>query len=166
MERNEIPRKKRKFNVIDLAVLIVLIGLLAFAAYRFFGGSGGKAATGSGEPYRITFLCNETPEKVADMIALGEPVTDDSCYMDLGKVVDFRIDEARVYTTASDGKVTVSGKPGYKSAYVTVEAEAVPEENCSYVTGWALGCGHSMVIRVGYAKLYVWVYDMTPVNAK
>ena len=62
MERNEIPRKKRKFNVIDLAVLIVLIGLLAFAAYRFFGGSGGKAATGSGEPYRITFLCNETPE--------------------------------------------------------------------------------------------------------
>ena len=100
------------------------------------------------------------------MIALGEPVTDDSCYMDLGKVVDFRIDEARVYTTASDGKVTVSGKPGYKSAYVTVEAEAVPEENCIYVTGWALGCGHSMVIRVGYAKLYVWVYDMTPVNAK
>ncbi len=161
-----MEQKKRKFNVIDLAVVLVLVAVIAFAAYRFFGGSSGKAATGQGEPYRITFLCSETPENVAEMISLGDHVTDDSCYMDLGKVVDFQIDEARVYTTAADGRVTLSSKPGYKSVSVTVEAEGVPEDNCVYVTGWALGCGHSMVIRVGYAKLYVWVYDMTPVNAR
>lgn len=161
-----MEQKKRKFNAVDLAVVLVLVAVVAFAAYRFFGGSSGKAATGQGEPYRITFLCSETPENVAEMIALGDTVTDDSCYMDLGKVVDFKIDEARVYATASDGKTVLSSKPGYKSVYVTVEAEGVADDNCVFVTGWALGCGHTMVIRVGYAKLYVWVYDMTPVNAK
>lgn len=161
-----MEQKKRKFNAVDLAVVLVLVAVVAFAAYRFFGGSSGKAATGQGEPYRITFLCSETPENVAEMITLGDTVTDDSCYMDLGKVVDFKIDEARVYATASDGKTVLSSKPGYKSVYVTVEAEGVADDNCVYVTGWALGCGHTMVIRVGYAKLYVWVYDMTPVNAK
>ena len=152
-----MEQKKRKWNIVDLVVILVLVGVAVFAAWRFFGSSGGKAAVGNEESYRITFLCNETPEKVAEMIAKGDAVTDDSCYMDLGKVVDFKIDEARVYTTAADG---------YKSAYVTVECKGVAEDNCVYVTGWALGCGHSMVIRVGYAKLYVWVYDMTPVNAK
>lgn len=161
-----MEQKKRKFNAVDLAVVLVLVAVVAFAAYRFFGGSSGKAATGQGEPYRITFLCSETPENVAEMISLGDTVTDDSCYMDLGKVVDFKLDEARVYATTSDGKTVLSSKPGYKSVYVTVEAEGVADDNCVYVTGWALGCGHTMVIRVGYAKLYVWVYDMTPVNAK
>lgn len=161
-----MEQKKRKFNAVDLAVVLVLVAVVAFAAYRFFGGSSGKAATGQGEPYRITFLCSETPENVAEMISLGDTVTDDSCYMDLGKVVDFKLDEARVYATTSDGKTVLSSKPDYKSVYVTVEAEGVADDNCVYVTGWALGCGHTMVIRVGYAKLYVWVYDMTPVNAK
>lgn len=161
-----MEQKKRKFNAVDLAVVLVLVAVIAFAAYRFFGGSSGKAATGQGEPYRITFLCSETPENVAEMISLGDVVTDDSCYMDLGKVVDFKIDEARVYTTTSNGETVLGSKPGYKSVYVTVEAEGVADDNCVYVTGWALGCGHTMVIRVGYAKLYVWVYDMTPVNAK
>ena len=161
-----MEQKKRKWNIVDLVVVLVLVAVAAFAAWRFFGSSGGKATVGNEESYRITFLCNETPEKVAEMIAKGDAVTDDSCYMDLGKVVDFKIDEARVYSTAADGKVVLSSKPGYKSAYVTVECKGVPEDNCVYVTGWALGCGHSMVIRVGYAKLYVWVYDMTPVNAK
>lgn len=159
-----MEQKKRKFNIIDLIVLLVILGALAFAAYRFFGSSGGKTATGTTEPYRITFFCSETPEKVADMIALGDSVTDDSCYMDLGKVVDFTVGDAQVYGNSADGKVVLSDKEGYRSVSVTVEAEAVAEENCIYVTGWSLGCGHSMVIRVGYAKLYVWVSDITPVK--
>lgn len=161
-----MEQKKKKWNIVDLIVVLVLVGVAAFAAWRFFGNSGGKATTGNEEPYRITFLCSETPEKVAGMIRNGDVVTDDSCYMDLGKVVDYRVDDALVYTTAADGKVVLSSKPGYQSVYVTVECEGVAEDNCVYVTGWALGCGHSMVIRVGYAKLYVWVYDMTPVNVK
>ena len=64
-----MEQKKRKWNIVDLVVILVLVGVAAFAAWRFFGSSGGKAAVGNEESYRITFLCNETPEKVAEMIA-------------------------------------------------------------------------------------------------
>ena len=143
-----MEQKKRKWNIVDLVVILVLVGVAAFAAWRFFGSSGGKAAVGNEESYRITFLCNETPEKVAEMIAEGDAVTDDSCYMDLGKVVG----SDYVLTDLDLGKLS----------YLATQAAGMSfSGDMLRVTGDAvLGQGNRVELTVDQQALYDLILDV------
>ena len=68
MERSE---KKRKFNIIDVIVLVILVAALAFAGYKLLNrGSGelGDADALSAPNVRFTVLCDDVDATMADNI--------------------------------------------------------------------------------------------------
>ena len=83
-------KKTRKFNIVDIIVLLVLLLGIAFVLLRIFGGSSlmGLVSGETQDTYVITFTGDEVPDFVAERVVIGSAVTDDACTVDLGTVLD------------------------------------------------------------------------------
>jgi len=68
MERSE---KKRRFNIIDVIVIVILVAVLAFAAYKLLNRGGealGDADALSAPNIRFTVLCDDVDATMAENI--------------------------------------------------------------------------------------------------
>ena len=142
--------EKRKFNLVDAIVILVVIAAIAFVGYKFVGGAGGSGAS----TYEVKFLCEEVPVYAASVIEIGDKVLDEQKETNLGVVTDVKISESRTYTTTDEGVVKVSDKPYYKCVEITAIAEAQDYDFGMIVNSSKYGVGHSITIRVGKAKVF------------
>ena len=143
--------KKRKFNVVDVLVILVIVAVVAFVGYKFVGGNMGS---GGSNTYELKFLCEEVPEFAANVIEIGDKVLDEQKETDLGVVTDVKITESRTYGVASDGTITVNGKPHHNCVEVTTVVEG-EDYDFGMISGSSkYGIGHSITIRVGKAKIF------------
>ena len=155
-------QKKLRFNIVDVIFILALLAGVAFVAMRLGGLDIVRQITGASapEPYVITFICEETPDYVAERIEIGDPATDDEVSMDLGTVVDVQLSDALSYNPDYDGKLMRSAKEGYYCVRLMCQVRGAGNSNGVTVDGLALGVGHSMVVRAGEAKMYMVVCDI------
>ncbi|NLV87486.1 MAG: DUF4330 family protein [Clostridiales bacterium] len=141
-----------KINLIDLIIIIVLIGLLAFAALKFV------SSRNSGTELvdlNISFYSDEVPEFVTDYIEIGASVLDDNKDVTMGKVTGFEVGEPLGFATDANGEVQQVYKNGYKSLRVDMSAVGELGENGATIDGVLYGVGHTLTIYAGKAKLYI-----------
>lgn len=156
-----MEKKKFKFNIVDVIVILVIVAAVAFVGTMFFGGGfgGGGAST-----YEVTYLCEEVPDFAATIIKTGDKVLDEQKETDLGKVTGVELDESRTYTTTDAGDVRCVPKPYYKSVYITTEVKAQDYDFGMIVDSSKYGVGHSITIRVGDAKVFGRVAGITKID--
>ncbi len=157
-----MENKKRKFNVIDFIVLVVVVAAVVLVAVKFVGNhiTGNADTAEQTKTYLITFTSDEVRDYVTDRLAVGQPVTDDECKLDLGQVTEIRLDDSISFGTDASGQYVSSSKEGYYSLWVTAELTATGFANGVTVDGVTFGVGHTMVIRVADAKIYAVVSDI------
>ncbi len=157
-------QKKAKFNIVDLLVLAVLIAGIAFVGLKMFGGVGETATDVPGAAmYRVTFTADSVPQAVADSLVLGAKAENSSRNVDLGTLVDFKVGESVVYTTNSEGQMTVTTKPGYVSLELTCELSGIQEPTGLLVGEFMLNVGHPMTVRAGNTEVAVVIVDIQSV---
>ena len=154
--------KKLKFNIIDVAFVAVVLAGLIFVVLRVGGFDllttiifGGKEET-----YVVSFIGEEVADYVVERIQAGDKVSDEWISVDLGSVLDVKLGEARSYSARQDGKLVMSDKENYSSIIVTCYCSAVNNGNGITVGNTNLGVGHTMVVRIGDAKLYLVVHNI------
>lgn len=143
--------EKKRFNLVDALVLVVIIAAVAFVGYKFVGGGFGG---GSSSTYEVKFLCEEVPTFAAEVIQIGDKILDEQQETNLGVVTDVKISQSRTYTTTDEGVVKVSDKPYYNCVEITAIAEAEDYDFGMIVNSSKYGVGHSITIRVGKAKVF------------
>lgn len=146
-----MEKKKFKFNVVDVVVLVVVIAAIAFVGKMFIFGNMGA---GGASVYEVSFLCEEVPEFAASIIEVGDKVLDEQKETDLGVVKIVELSDARTYTTTDDGRVLCVPKPHYNCVEITSEVEADDYDFGMMVDSSKYGVGHSITIRVGDAKIF------------
>lgn len=155
-------KKKLKFNIIDVAFVAAVLAGLIFVVLRV-GGFDLLYSIVFGEDeelFAVTFAYEDTAGYVVERIKLGDRMTDEWMGVDLGEVLEVKLSPAQVYSTRQDGKLVISDKEGYYTISVTGYCKAKDNKSGITVDGLNLGIGHTMVVRIGDAKLWLVVNDI------
>lgn len=161
-------QKKAKFNIVDIIVILVLIAGIAFVAVRMFGGQEPAAVSdpAAGSTFHVTFHAECVREDVASTLILDSKAENASRNMDLGKLIDFSIDESIVYTTDSKGTMVQTSKPGHVSVTLVCELTGVEQPTGLQVGQFMLNVGHSMGVRCGLTEINTIVQSIAPASAE
>ena len=161
-------QKKAKFNIVDIIVILILIAGIAFVAVRMFGGEEpvSTADPAAGSTYHVTFHAECVREDVANTLVKGSKAENASRNMDLGKLIDFSIDESIVYTTDSKGNFIQTTKPGYVSVTLVCELTGVDQATGLQVGQFMLNVGHSMGVCCGFTEINTIVQNIAPASAE
>lgn len=142
---------KKKFNVVDVLVILVIVAAVAFVGIKFLGGGiGGSGAS----TYELKFFCEEVPDFAADVIKVGDKVLDEQKESDLGVVTKVELGPSYTYTTTDEGEIRCLDKPNYKSVSLTTIVEGEDYDFGMIAGSSKYGVGHSITIRVGKAKIF------------
>ena len=156
-----MEKKKFKFNLVDVIVILVIIAAIAFMGMKFFSGNTGNSST---VKYKISFFCEEVPSFAAEAINVGDYVTDDDKNSAMGIVEEVNLAPSQSYADTSDGKKLLAPKEGYNSVEVVAVVDAQEFQHGIMVNAAKYGVGHSLTIRVGKAKIYGRVSGLEKIN--
>jgi len=154
-------KKKFKVNIIDLAIIVVILLAIAFVAIKFVSSN---SITVSGSKYVVTYYADECPDYSAKNVKVGEPISDEQKNVALGTITDVKLGPSESYGVAADGKYVRSSKDGYNSLFITTEVEGSDYEHGVIVSSTKYGVGHSLTVRAGTSKIYLRVYDIKKVG--
>lgn len=157
----ENQKTKRKFNIIDIIFILVIVVALVAVGIKFFGDS--QTARTSNE-YIVTFHTDDAPATALAPVKIGDSVIDETGEIPLGKVESITLGDSLVYTTNSDGQMLTSTKEGYNSADITVKVTATGSSNYITVGGTKYCINHGLTVRCGMTKLYLRITDIQPVS--
>lgn len=150
-------KKAKKFNIIDLLFLIVVIAAIGVVAFKTTSLGTIKTPT---QKYIVKYYSNDQAQFVLDKLEIGAPLMDDALNVELGKVIDIQYDKSVNYVTTADGQILNVENPDTKSVIIVGEVDATAFPNGIKVKENKYGVGHSMTLRAGFAKLYLRVYDI------
>lgn len=145
--------KKVRFTFIDGIIVLVIIAVIAFVGYNFFGKEVVQNQATS-DTFEISFYIEEAPDFAAESIEVGSGVTDEAKKVPLGTIKNLEVADSVSFGGTSEGKIVKTTKEGYKSIKITAEVSGNEFEHGIKVAGNEYVVGHSMTIYAGKAKLY------------
>lgn len=156
-----LEKKKIKFNIIDVVILVVVLAVAAFVGTKIFGKD--KEAAAEPKTYEISFYCEEVPAFAAEAVKVGDSVEDETKKVYLGKITDVSMDEAVVFNVDAEGNTVKSSKEGYKSVKITSEVSATEFDHGIVADSIKYSIGHSVTLYAGKGKM---VGKVSAINEK
>lgn len=132
-------------NILDLFLIIVLLGAIAFAGIKYF--TPGDTAAGPGAakaPVTYVLFNSNSHGFVVDKINVGDTLRDVGSNVVLGTIVDIEVGEAKHVVTTADGRMVQTTVPDKKQLYVTMESEATMAGEVAVIGGTQLLVGTSL----------------------
>lgn len=144
-------KKGFKFNIIDLAVIIAVIGVLAFVGIKLKNGA--VTAPLDIHKFEYSFSCGDVPDFVLEYLKVGDAVdcADNNDYF--GNITAINIGESYVYAQADDGTFVKSTKPDHSGVEIIVEGTGEQTDTGVKLTKGVYGVGHTIVLKAGNAKV-------------
>ena len=140
---------KRRFTLLDAGIILVVIAVLAFAAYKLMP-SGSTAAY---EDVTLSFYAPDVPDYVAEQLYVGAPVVDADRNVYLGEVIDFQVEDSVFWSANDEGIQTVSPMDDYKAVTVTTRVSGEASAYGIKLSSVEYSVGHTLAIRAGFAKI-------------
>lgn len=140
--------KKRKFNAVDAAILIVIAAIIGAAAFLLLRDKPETVSEKTAIEYTVEF--RKVHNELRDNISEGDTVIDSVAKYNIGKVTRVTSSDA-LYEGENmvTGQAVVSTWPGYADVRITVEAEATIGANGRYVIsgGYDISVGTKVCVR-------------------
>ena len=146
-------KKKWKFNLLDAVILFAVLAAAAFAIYKLIP-TENQVPT---EKAWITVTGPEVPKEVGDAIYIGAPLLDVDRNVQLGKIIDYSVDEFVIYGSDLDGVMHPSPKESLRVITVVAELDVNPSAYGAIVSGVTYSVGHTMTVRAGFGKMSAYV---------
>jgi hypothetical protein len=150
-----------KINIIDLILVMGLIALTAFAAYRLHSGRG--LIGGESREFIITFFTEEVDNFSAYGVNTGDNAFDHLNGLFLGVVTAVHINDAIVWNADQYGNTVRSTKEGFSSVEISVRVSGVPGDHGVLVAGNRYGVGMNRPIRAGASAIQMRVSGLREV---
>ncbi len=160
MQNNSKKYKIFGINVVDLLAVLVVVAAVVFLGVKFAGiGKSNDAIK-----YEITYSLDELSTFVADHLAEGCRLYDDTEDIDLGRCLGFETAPSVTYGANASGEFVRSSRDGYVSLKLSGEVFGTPDENGVKIGGHRYCIGDFIVLRAGDAKVYISIYDIKEVK--
>lgn len=132
-----------RLNLFDCIVIFAALIVGGVLLWSKMQPADPTADTTETEPIRYTLCLYKTMSGTGELVKPGDELLESTKNIDLGKVVDVRVENATGITLNQiTGVYSEEEIPGYEDIYVTMESTAVMEENRILV-------GEGREIRVG-----------------
>ena len=154
-------KTKRKFNIIDLIFIVIIIGAIVAVGFKFLGDA---STTRSSSQYVITLHSDDVPDPALVPVVKGAKMTDETGDISLGKIDEVIIGDSIVYTTNDAGEICTSAKEGYSSVDIKVTVTATGNEHYITIGGTKYCINHGFTARCGMSKVYLRITDIQPVK--
>jgi hypothetical protein len=141
--------KKRRFNLFDLIVLIVVVAL-AFGAYLFLGRSEGAAA---GTAVKVTYQVEITHvrEQIKDSATVGDPVIDAVKRYRLGTLTRVNVlPQEEIVANRAQQTLIETRNPYLYKVQLTIEADGMLRDGQVTVDGATILVGGRMSVRTAH----------------
>jgi len=149
-----------KINVIDLAVVIVILLAAAGFALRTMGKSPVRPLAAGTEDIQIEFYQEEAPEFAARAVKIGSPAREARQNADFGRVADIKIDKSVSWVDSDKGAYVKSTKPGYCSVRITMDAKGSFGATGVTIDNSVYYVGNTINLYAGNAVFYGWISDI------
>ena len=119
-----ISKKKLRFNIIDLLILIVILGAIATVVVRLDITDKIVQSTAE-DSAKVTLLITSVDPTAVAAVAEGDEIVweQENCYF--GKIVSKEVSNAVVYNTVEDGSYVKTVNPERYDILITVDTEGV-----------------------------------------
>ena len=138
---------KKRFNIADIVILLIIIAIIALFAYVIVS-SYGQDLFEPKYSVEYTVKLTEVRKDFADNLGQGDMMVETTTLSEIGKVV--KVDTTPCIFTATDstGKTVTSDNPLYMDMVITVSAEATLPDGIYTVNGFRLTAGKNVTFRV------------------
>lgn len=127
--------KNKKFNLLDLLIIVVVFVCIIGAAFRFVGGGSGLRSKGTAFDYviKVGSLRQCSVDAIAKAAAENAQISDDVRKIAAGNVYNYKVVPAKDFVTKTDGERVLADVPERFDVYVYVRAVGEITDQ-SYVT--------------------------------
>lgn len=146
-----------KVNIVDLLIILVILAAVAFLGLKFFGPKGEATAAA---PFKMTLICDESPDYVVEQLKKGVEVWDATDSVVLGTLTDFTVGPASSNMADSNNNVIHFSREGHSSVTLYIEGNGESGTHGVTIDGNLLAIGHSMNVYAGDCKLYLKISEL------
>ncbi len=143
-----MAKKKRKFNVVDAVIILIVLAVIAVAVLLLTQRSGSVEEVLTEIEYNVEL--RTIRDEFADNFAAGVQLIDSAAKYRLGEIVAVSV-EAATFTGTNlvTGELVYSDYPEHSDVTLTVRAKASVDENGLYVLdgGYKLSVGRTIYVR-------------------
>ncbi len=157
-----IDEKGRLFgriNMLDLAVVLLIVAVLAGVGYKF-AKSRVPTVFQPSKKMEVVFTADELLDFAVERLAVGDPVSDRVTGASFGKLKSFEIQPSISYATDSTGRFVRSSKETYRSLRMVVETEGTIDQGMVRIGNYDYYVAKSFEVRVGNTALWLRIADM------
>ena len=145
-------KKKTRFNIIDVIIVILIIGAITGIILRY-NIVGRLVSDSNRDKVKITVLVNGVNPALAESIKDGEDF-----YIEnnkFGKLTEHKADNSAVYKPDDDGKITRSSDPSLNDVTAVFTAEGIIDPDGSFKLAGSrfLAAGKTVVLQSMHVQL-------------
>lgn len=149
-----------KISIVDALIVLVVIAAVAGVGYKY---TRSKVATplAKQDTLQVVLYSEEQPDFVVKAVKPGDVVIDSATGVTFGQVTDVKIGKAASVGINDSGEMVATSKPGYSSAYVTVEGKGIYTGSGAQYGAEKYYIGRLFYeLRVGNVSLGTKIYDI------
>ena len=140
--------KRRRFNFIDVILLIVIIAILSVLAYIGFKAYNNYFhKDASGTPIRYEILIEGIDNDIKYFVSKGDTVTEIDTLTSIGKVIECKAEPSQYVGTDAEGNTVVSDHPTKSDVIITVEVNATGVGTTYDINGYTVCVGKEISFR-------------------
>lgn len=145
--------KKRKFNFLDIVILLVVIGGLIFGVRKYQEAKLSAPTAAKTSNIEISYYIEEVPDYVAEAIELDDPVREEIQNANFGLVKDIEIGDSVSWARDAEGEFVQSSREGYASLIIKMEADGLIGDNGATIDKSVYYIGQTVGLHVGNSFL-------------
>lgn len=154
---------KKKFNIVDYIIIIVLLFLILGIGYRYTSGKD-KIKSVEKDKVEISFYAPEKLEFLGKAIKIDSIAKDNVMNSIFGKVKAIELKDAISNGSNEIGEFVASKKQGYNSVLVKVVGEGIYTDNGVSFDNISYYIGKTVELRAGNVKIEMRVYDLKKIK--
>lgn len=149
----EENRSKRKFNFLDIVILLVIIAGVGFGVRKYQQASISTPISTKANRIEISYYIEEVPDYAAEAIQIGDPVKEEIQSANFGNVTDIQIDDSVSWARNDKGEFFESSRDGYASLNLKMEANGVMSQNGVTIDKSVYYIGQTITLHAGNSIL-------------
>lgn len=145
--------KKNKFNIIDISVIILVLILILAATVKFGNYNKTNDDTAKIDTINYKIKISNVRNYTVDAFVIGDTLYDTQTNVEIGKIIDKEVTDAKGYEVIKSGKIVETKVPNKYDLFLVIETQGTID-NSGYFANRSveLKVGSEKIIETLYAK--------------
>ena len=151
---------KKKFNIVDLIVILFVCAVVVFAAFKFTNSTALTSENRNTTDIVYVVKVGEIIQSTADALPDSGKLYDEDG-IEIGEIVSKKVINAETYEPLADGTYIKAVNPGKFDVYLEVNAQAVAEKEGYFINGKKnLGAGSNTRLKAKNIEFEAYISQM------